>query len=467
LTKSLAELALQEKIRRQRLSSLIVDDSFPEQASFIKDPSQFLNATCTRRAGKSTGFSFKFYNASRKYSNVMLPYISLTRDSAKNIMWPIFQEVAYKQKIEAEFVESKLEIRTGRNSTIKLFGADMPNFINRLRGIKTPFAGVDEGQSFRAHLQELVDDILTPAISDFPDGQLGLTGTPGPVPKGYYYEVSKGMHGFKSHFWTVYKNPYFPRAQDFAESLLKKKGWTRDNPTFRREWLGEWVADSEALVYRFTDAQNLADELPLAQDELLYVLGVDLGYYPDPSAFVLCCYSPFDRYLYVIDTHIEHKMDVSAVAERIQYYLKLFPFCKVVADLGAQGKMIGAEITRRFNIPVMAADKHGKSGFIEIMNSDMRAGLIKVLRSCAPPLVDEWMNLIWDSESDRREEDSRYPNHLSDAALYAWRFCYNYAHQHRPQAIKKGSEADVDQFWEKESQELENKKQNERDLYGG
>jgi hypothetical protein len=43
----------------------------------------------------------------------------------------------------------------------------MKNFIRRLRGIKTPGAGIDEAQDFGSHLESLVDDVLTPALADY------------------------------------------------------------------------------------------------------------------------------------------------------------------------------------------------------------------------------------------------------------------------------------------------------------
>lgn len=382
-----------------------------------------------------------------------MPFIGLTRESAKNIIFPAFKEISAKEKLGLEFVESTLTIKVPGNSTVQLYGADMKNFIDRLRGIKTPCASIDEGQSFRSHLQTLVDDILTPATGDFVDGQVNLTGTPGPVPKGFFFDCSQGKHGFKFHKWGVYDNPYFPNPKQFVADLMVKKGWTSTNPTYRREWLGEWVADNEALVYKFKE-HCWVDEIS-DRDEFYYVIGCDLGYSPDPSAFVVGAFSRFDKNLYLIDAHVQSEMTVGDVADRIKMYLMKFPQAKVIMDLGAQGKMIGAEIRQRYAIPVEAADKAGKAGFIEIFNSELLAGRIKVLKGKMEPLVDEWMNLIWDAEKSQRVEDGRYPNHLADAALYLMRHCYNYAWENRPKPIERGSEREMDAYWEREAERLE------------
>lgn len=455
-----AEAALELK-RRREFRAPLIDDSFPEQAMFVRDSSRFSGACTTRRAGKSTGLCYKKINAGKKHPGSFMPFIGLTRESAKNIIFPAFYEVSKKHSLGLEFRESDLTISMPGNSKVQLFGADMKNFIERLRGIKTPCASIDEGQSFKGHLEQLVDDILTPATADYIDGQINLTGTPGPVPKGYFYECSQGMHGFSMHHWTVYQNIYFPRPRDFVANLFRQKGWTNDTPTYRREWKGEWVADTDALVYKFNRDRNTIPQLPKGSD-YYYVIGVDLGYSPDPSAFVVGAFSRYDSHLYILSSEVHWEMDVSSVAERVKTLMAKYPAARVVMDLGAQGKMIGAEIQRRFKIPVLAAEKTGKAGFIEIFNSELLQGVVKLVDGHTENLQEEWMNLIWDTETEQRTEDKRYPNHCSDAALYLARHCYNYAWEHRPEVVARGSEREMDLYWEKETEKMESLKWDEK-----
>lgn len=453
MDKKLAALAAQELLRRRKAKEPIRDESFPKQLAFVDDHSTFVGACCTRRSGKTVGLAYKFINKAKIHSNVMMPYIALTRESAKNIMWPVLQELNHKHNLGGQFLEAELTFKLASDKAVKLFGADMINFTDRLRGIKTPLAAIDEMQSFKSHVEFLVDDVLTPAISDYADGQIAATGTPGPVPKGYFYDLSNGKLGFSVHHWTVYENPYMPRAKEFVSDLMAKKGWTELHPTYRREWLGEWVADPDALVYKFNYLINTIRELPDGKD-WLYVLGVDLGYDPDPSAFVMCGYNLHDRNLYVIDTHKENKMTVSDVAERIRYYQKQYPFLQITIDAGAQGKMIAEEIQQRFQIPLIAAEKSGKSGFIEIMNSDFQNGLIKLLTNKTAELQDELLTLIWDTEKTQRVEDSRYDNHLADGLLYAWRWCYNYASTKPIDEPKEGTDEFMEKWWDKEAEKI-------------
>jgi len=460
------EILLKEIIRRGEAGAsahiLLDDAAFSQQSAFTQDSSRYLSALCTRRAGKTAGLAIKYFNAARKHPGAFLPYFALTRDSARNIMWPVLREMDAKFKIGAEMKDSSLRCRVPGGAEIVLMGADMPNFIGRVRGIKSPFAAIDEAQKFRnSILTELIDDILTPAISDYKDGALAVCGTPGPLPKGKFFDITSGKEGFSIHRWSVFDNPYMPNMREFVDDMKSKKGWTDDHPTYRREWLGEWVADTDALVYKFSDL-NRAPTLPAAK-EYRYVLGVDLGYDPDPSAFVLCCYSPHDPTLYVIETFKQTKMIVSDVAERIRSYLKRHPVCQVVVDAGAQGKQIVEEMRQRYSLPIHAADKHGKSGFIELLNSDMARGCIKVVSGA--DLIEEWQHLIWDPDAAERKEHPEYDNHLTDGFLYAWRWAYNYAWTNKPKRVDPNSEEAVDLWADREAVKLDrNKKRMPWDL---
>jgi hypothetical protein len=89
------------------------------------------------------------------------------------------------------------------------------------------------------------------------DGWLALTGTPGPVLSGYFYEATEGKrHGYSLHKWTLFDNPYLPNARRFVDELKLKKAWASDNPTLRREYYNKWVLDLEALVFRYQPELN-------------------------------------------------------------------------------------------------------------------------------------------------------------------------------------------------------------------
>lgn len=444
------------KYKRPGRPKDLIDQKFPEQAAFVKDESRYLAAVCTRRAGKTTALGFRLFRAAMKYPKSLCAYIALTRDSAKDLMWPVLEEINDRFCMGAEMTESSLTCKLSNGARIRLFGADMKNFIRRLRGKKYPFVAVDEAQSFGSHLSELVDDILIPSIADYVDGAIALTGTPGPMPHGLFYDATEKDQGYSVHKWSIYQNPYMPDPKGFIEDLKRRRKWTDTNPTFLREWQGKWVKDLDALVYKYNDQINGVDALPTLKGELNYILGIDLGYSPDPTAFVLGCYTKHSRKLFILQSFKKLEMTVAQVARQVEWFLGKYERIRVVMDAGGGGKQVAESVTeeirKRYSVPVFAAEKEDKAGFIQIMNSDLQAGDIQVVRSGNRELIAEWEVLPWDTEAATKREDGGYPNHCADGALYLWRHAYNYAWQPEPKPKPApSSEAAADEFWERES----------------
>jgi len=72
---------------------------------------------------------------------------------------------------------------------------------------------------------------------------------------------------------------------------------------------------------------------------------------------------------------------------------------------------------QRFGLPVQAAEKTKKAAFIEMMNDDLKRGLLKVSKTAE--VINEWDVLQWHEMGLR--EDPRYLNDCADAALYMYR----------------------------------------------
>jgi hypothetical protein len=179
---------------------------------------------------------------------------------------------------------------------LRLLGADMTNFIKRLKGRKYPGAAVDEAQDFGPHLQSLIDDVLTPSISDYTDGWIALTGTPGPVPNGYFFEITeKHRFGYSFHGWTLLDNPHMPDPQSFLKDLLKKREWESNHPTYLREYCNRWVLDVESLWVRYKESKNNYHELDSTKT-WNYILGVDLGFKDSDALAVLAWSEGFPQH---------------------------------------------------------------------------------------------------------------------------------------------------------------------------
>jgi hypothetical protein len=454
---------LLSEIRRRdqspRALDLIRDQNFPKQDAFVMDASRFVSAFCTRRAGKSNGLAIRYYRTLKRHPGALCPYIALTRDSAKNIMWDVLQEMDERFKIGAKFTESDLTATLPCGGRIKLFGADMKNFIKRLRGIKTPGVGVDEAQDFGAHLIYLIDDVLTPAIGDYVDGWIALTGTPGPIPHGYFYEVThEGLYGFSQYSWSIHDNPYFPNSRQFVAEIKAKKKWTNESPTYIREYGGDegiprWVLDLDALVFKFTE-RNHYNSLPAHKGEWNYVIGVDFGF-DDADAIAVIGWHPHHKDAYLVEEFVQRGQGITDLAGEIQRLMEKYKPMKIVADTGALGKKIADELTKRFSLPIDAAEKDRKFEFIELLNDALR--MAKFYAKPDSTFADDCKRVKWDTESVKPKISDTFHSDICDAVLYAYREALHWLSVPEPPRHQPGSDAAMQQ----EEDEME--KQAEQD----
>lgn len=401
---------------------------FKEQRAFFEDTSPFKAALCTRRAGKSFLAATLLITKAIQIPNSTSLYIALTRASAKNILWPTLLELA--DQYNAEPNESDLQLKFPNGSIVWLVGADTKNFIPRLLGGKYPIAIIDEAQRFRAHLAELVNDILEPALLDY-KGTLVLLGTPGPTPSGYFFDATeKKMHGFSVHKWSVLNNPHLGHAKDYMQKVLKDRGWTKDNPTFLREWCGVWVEDPDALLFKYKRGRNDYKDLPQGH-EFFTIMGIDYGW-NDSTAFVCLKYSPTLRGIYIEHAEKHAELIPSQIAIRVKQLIERFAPSKIVADTGGLGKSITEEMRRRYGIPIHPADKREKLTNISVMNGDFIDSNLFVHESLTE-LKQEYITISRGDDGLEKEGD---PCDLADAALYAFKEAKGYAFTARPEPAR-------------------------------
>lgn len=454
----LREIDRRRKAREAQVQvSDLVDRGFPEQARFVEDSSQFVNALCTRRAGKSHGLGLRLFRAALRHPGELAIHIGLTRLSTHAIMWPVLTAINKRYRIGATPTESDLTWTLPNGSMIRLVGADQKNFIERLRGPKYSEAQIDEGQSFRSHLETLIDDILTAACADL-RASIVVTGTPGPLPSGFFYEACEKDLGFSKHKWTLYQNPYFPDPRGFVEKLKKKKKWTDKNPTYQREWLGKWVIDLDALVYKFNRDKNLYRELPAGHD-YLRILVIDYGY-DDHTAFGVTTYSRTLRKVFLEHAEGHPEMIPSEIAAKAIKLRDTFSPFKILADTGALGKMITEEMRRRYHLPIHPAEKKDKLTHISLMNGDFVDGNLLV-KDTLTALHDQFEAL---TKADDGLEDPKLPNDLCDVSLYGYREAQHYLGETKVDPPPPGSKESYDREAEEmEKRELERLEEEERE----
>ncbi len=419
-------------------SPIVLDGSFPEQDAFVLDPARYIAACCTRRAGKSSALALKFLLTMERHPKSQSLYLSLTQESAKQIMWGVLQDMDDKYKLGLKFAESSLAVSHPNGAKLRLMGADLSNFIRRLRGRKFAGVAIDEAQEFGVHINGLIDDILTPSIADYTDGWLAITGTPGCVPQGLFFDITKNnKYGYSNHAWSLLSNPFMPNPQAFIDDLKKRREWTDDNPTLLREWKGQWVLDVQALWVRYTAAINHYQELPKAK--YTHILGIDIGF-NDADALAVIAYADNDPTTYLVEEIITRKQGLTGLVNQIQDLRKKYDFSKMVIDEGGLGKKLAEEMRRRHAIPVTPADKIRKQESIEFMNDALRLGKMKAKSNSQFAQDSYIIQIDWDRSTPDKIVIKKKPHSdIIDAVLYAFKESPAYAFHKKAKAPKHGS----------------------------
>ena len=243
-------------------------------------------------------------------------------------------------------------------------------------------------------LENLIDDVLEAATIDL-NGEMWLFGTPSASASGYFHDADQLKRSpWKSFSWTLLENPHLAGAREWLDRRKEENGWEEDDPTFRREYLGQWVRDENSLVYNFKKKRNLVEELPEVNWQ--YGLGIDLGF-SDATALVVICWSEEVPETYVVDVEKHHGFAVDDIARRVRWLEAEYGFDRIVADTGGLGVMIIEELNRRHSLSIEAAKKRQKYDHIELMNADLKKGKLLVWENeGTKALVDEIELLEWD-----------------------------------------------------------------------
>jgi len=440
---------------------------FKKQVNFFRGKgSRFRNAVCSRRAGKTVGIAADMIDTALNNNEVNLLYITITQQQARAIIWSDLVKVIEEYELECKTDNVRLTITFPNKSKIYIAGAKDRTEIEKFRGWKLMKCYIDECQSFRSYLKELINDIIIPALRD-KRGQLYLTGTPGPVKAGIFYEYSQSKN-WKAHHWTAFDNPYmhFPPKLDLEEILREERiirGIDESDPSYIRETFGKWVEDKDALVFKFSKVRNIYNTLPTDGD-WYYIIGIDIGY-NDSDAIAVIGYNTHHKKVYLVDEHVKNKQNISQLVEAINEYKDLYNPIRMVMDAGALGKKIQEELRMRHGLNIEAADKTRKVEFIELLNDDLRTEKFKAFNNSI--FEEDCMLVQWDKDSkirnpERPKISDTYHSDICDAVLYAWRECRHYLSEKPEKKTVKGTNTYMKELEAKEAAECEERK---RDPY--
>jgi len=429
-----AQIAQELKWRNRAIEAL-----FPEQRVAVLDESPLRGWQCDRRAGKTSAAIHDFANDGMRNPGHRYAYIALTRDSAENIAWPIIHEINRKLQLNLHVQDAKLRATLPNGAALRLYGADRPQWMERLYGLKQKKIWIDEAAFFRsADVQRLVYDILEPTVADL-EGQITIMSRPGHINRGFFYDVCHGKRNdFSVKKWSWRDNPHV--APQVHRLIARKKAENPDiesDPSFRRNWMNEWVAATGKRVYGgFEIERNGIDSYELQRTDQT-ILGIDLGFF-DHTAFSVLAWSPTHPLVYELESHRETEMAIDKIAARIRMYRDYYPGIRIVGD--PDRRQAFEELKRRYSLPIIAAQKSDKRHWIDLINADYAAAKAKIVAPESSGHVEEMLDLVWEQRPNGVvREQHGMSNDGCDAFLYAYRAALHWRYKEPEQRLERGS----------------------------
>ena len=411
----------------------------PRQLKFADDPAQFRVACCSRQAGKSHCAALIALKAAIEVPGSTPVYINMNRASAQYIIWPPLIELNERYGLGLEFIKTTSDIRLPNGSVIKVFGAGSLREMDKIRGIGATLNLVilDEAQNFGSDMYKLIREILLPATVTH-KAPILITGTPSAACAGPFYDIVHGggemfkddhgkqMMGWSQHKWLMKDNPHIPDVEEQYRVHKAANNWTDSSPAFRREYLGEWVRDTEGLCY-YNKRSMVVPEFPYYRaHDWRYILGVDVGT-KDPWAFTMLATSRDIQATYVLES-VEEKLTTLEAGDRVGDFLDQYPCHTVVVDTGGQGAAPVAQWKDTHPLLPIQPVKKGYGSVdmgIQIINADIQADRLFLVDAGTKSLQIQMATLIWDAKASptgarRVKRGDGYPDHCADSFRYAY-----------------------------------------------
>lgn len=436
---------LQELTKRAEKPTFDIDKyCFDKQLSLIKDEADFATACTSRRAGKTIACAADLVDTALKRQKIVCLYLTLSRSSAKRIIWPELLTINREYKLGGESNIADLSLTFPNGSVIYCSGAKNKAEIEKFRGLSIALCYIDEAQSFGGFIQDLIDDVISKALYDY-NGRLRVTGTPPPIPTGYFHDICHSQE-WSHHHWDMRQNPWLQKKSgktpmQLIERDLKRKGVTLDDPGIQRECFGKWITDSNALVFRYNKNINSFLDLPnVRAGKWNYIFGIDLGY-NDADAIAVIAFHDFIKEAYLVEEIIASKQGITELAVQIETLYQKYNPISMVMDSGGLGRKINEEFSRRFSLGIKAAEKSRKFEYIELLNDALRTKHFFARET--GQFAEDTQLVEWNrdkSTGDKFVVSDRFHSDITDAVLYAFRESLHFLAEAPEIKIKPGTQ---------------------------
>jgi hypothetical protein len=429
--------------QRQRATSNpnVAARESPIQARFRRDRAALLSYLAGRRHGKTEGLVTRMATYARP--DAMTAYVAPTITRAHEILLPVLRTLEREAGLRWTQKGSVVEFPNG--GQVRLMGMSNIAEIQKLRGEDLLAAyfdecGVPKSDVLKAAVLECAWEALRKHRGEPGSGAI-LAGTPGPIPEGFWWEVSTQndtdghpMYGASRHYGTIFDNPVFAGGKaerSIAEDLANRLYVSKEDSKYRREVLAQWCLPSELRCYGQYDGRVLPNSD--APQTGRTIMAVDFGWH-DSTAIVVLRLSDYQvdepqadgsvrqtrgEHVHVLYAEKRQHWALPDLAERCRELRELYRVGTVVGDQAGAGKQVVESFASMFGVPMLSSQKNGmglKRSRIHTINDLFAIGHI-YLYEAARPLVDELKTLVWNE--DRDDHDERQPDHAADAFGYA------------------------------------------------
>lgn len=311
-----------ELVRRGSIQHLLSNPQKKFYEIFNNRSIKSLGFFGTRRMGKSYStllFCFDYCVRNPKsIIRVVLPFLKMVKAIYEPIMSELFD--TWPTELWPNYLKSESKLIFPNGSMI-VFGGAAKDQVDSNRGSRSDLIVIDEAAACdNESMPYLIESILRPQLATSDDGRMIFTATPARTPDHHFMKNIYPVLLSKGHLVvaTIDDNNLLTDEQ---KKIIEEQYGGRDNPAFKREFLGELIVDHSFLLCpEFDEKRHVVSELPPQTDNFgnplvcHAVLSVDIGLV-DNSAFITGYYNPTIAKFVVTSEYLDNQMTLSEIAQ--------------------------------------------------------------------------------------------------------------------------------------------------------
>jgi hypothetical protein len=400
----------------QNAYAATINGLYPKQREYVMCPDPVVANHMARRTGKSAGNVRRLIRRAPRHPGGLSFFGAKDIKTCKRIIGPTVREVSHEYDLGFEWSSQDSAFIAPNGYQIWLIGLSEDGEADKLRGAAHGLVEgvIDECATIRDDvLRYAVVECALPALGEN-EGRLALSGTPGPLLSGFFYDECQRRRCFTG---DARDNPFLriPGERYLANALKNNPGWTWQTPQFQREYLGIWCEDKDALIYPYLAARNLIYEGSEFQEGRT-ILGVDVGFEDGMGYTITRSQPPNNPEIHVLRSYEKRGQKFPGIAAEIESLRRHYNVNYIFIDEGNNGLLVSKSL-QEAGIPCRPTPKGLKRPRIEVIRGALASGAMKVLRRGCETLIGEFGMLVWNEK--RTDADERYSNECTDSLIYS------------------------------------------------